>query len=233
MDIYTLMRPGEAQDIVNAVLHEQWYQGQTADGESAGEIKKNLELGRAHNSEVVTKELHKLRQKLAKHKLINQDQHIYKVAMPKFNRYDAPDRLLDSDAKHKGKAGEYQRHGDAAFMGDVRADLACTIFLTHPNLYEGGVLYCEQEDGSTWSHKGAPGTCVVYDCHWPHWVTPVTKGFRISAITWLQSTFRDLEQRTLIRRFSKYAIEARKLDNQLGVSLGTATSKLVRMWAER
>ncbi len=103
------------------------------------------------------------------------------ILPPKFNKYAVGDY--------------YKPHTDSPFMqcGDikVRTDLSCTIWLNDD--YEGGELCV---DGHRL--KGKPGQCVIYRGDSIHEVTPVTKGERICAITWIQSEFRDAEIRQIL-----------------------------------
>lgn len=221
-DIYKLMTPATAQEFVGALEKMEWGVGQARTKEATGTIKKNLEIkvDAGMDAALLVAQIKKM---LLEHPNITQDHTLVKMFSPKFNKYT--------------NDGEYQRHGDAAIMGgQVRTDLACTIFLSHPDTYRGGDLCVEADDGSHHEIKGDPGTCIIYPCHMPHWVTPVTEGYRISCITWFQSGYRDLEQRSLMRRFlrtlKKMEAEPDLRYREYYTSLGAIHGKLQRMWVD-
>lgn len=221
-DTYRIMTPAVAQEFVAAVEKMEWEVGKARTKEATGTIKKNEEIkeGTSTQGTVLIAQMKKL---LGSHPNLYADHTVCKVFSPKFNRYT--------------NEGEYQRHGDAAVMGgQVRTDLSCTIFLSHPDTYKGGDLCIEGNDGGYHRVKGDPGTCVVYPCHMPHWVEPVTEGARIACVTWFQSCYRDIEQRTLMRRFLRVLKEI-EADPDTRYSkhhttLGTIHGRLQRMWID-
>lgn len=221
-DTYRVMTPSEAQEMVVELSALEWKEGKARTQEATGTIKRNLEI-KEGDSEKSKELVFKIKQAVLGHRSLAVDQAIKKIMSPKFNKYTGE--------------GEYKRHGDAAVMGgQVRTDIACTVFLSHPHMYKGGDLCIEAADGGYHKIKGDPGTCIVYPCHMPHWVTPVTEGERICAITWFESCYRDIEQRILMRRFFR---ELKKLENdpdarykELHTTLGTIHSKLQRMWID-
>ena len=219
-DTYRVMTPAQAQEIVQAVTLLEWEQGKARTKEATGTIKKNEEIKQDNVGNVFLEQVRKM---MVAHPRLMTDHTVKKMMHPKFNRYRSD--------------GEYKRHGDAAIMGGkVRTDVACTLFMSHPDTYDGGDLCIEAYDGGHHTIKGDPGTCVVYPCHMPHWVTPVTRGERISVITWFESCYRDFEQRMLMRRFLRALQEMEKEEylryGELHTSFGTIHSKLQRMWID-
>jgi len=101
----------------------------------------------------------------------------------------------------------------------VRTDLSMTLWLNED--YEGGELCV---DGHRL--KGKAGECVVYRGDSIHEVTPVTRGERICAITWIQSEFRDSEIRQIIESLSR----VRK--DHCHPELDNAIARLVKRFAE-
>lgn len=113
----------------------------------------------------------------------------HRIFPPVFNRY---------------VAGEtYGAHVDAAIMQlphstDVlRSDVSMTVFLSEPDQYAGGELVIESELGAQ-EVKLRAGDAVLYPSSTLHHVTPVTKGERLAAITWIQSMIADADARTLL-----------------------------------
>ncbi len=137
--------------------------------------------------------------------------------------------------------GTYNKHTDAPFMHETRTDLACTMFLTDPDSYEGGELCIEQPNGAIIKHKGKKGDCIIYDCGAPHWVTPVTKGERICGIAWIQSNVRDPRKREVLHDMYTMCNEMEPLvdykDEECKyrkwfVYLGKTHGNLMRFWVE-
>jgi len=222
VDSYRLMSPADAQEIVNAIKGLDWKAGQAKSPEATAAVKHNLEL-RSEDGDVPEALLDGILTRLNGCKAIHDDHFVAKILRPKFNRYTG--------------GGTYQRHGDSAIMATmVRTDIACTIFLSHPETYEGGDLCIENPAGGYSKIRGAAGTCVVYPCHWPHWVEPVTEGERISAITWIESLVRDVERRQILRRFHRTLRELEADERfawgQHHTSLATICGFLVRAWME-
>lgn len=220
-DIYQLMDPGDAQAMRDAIMAMEWYPGQARTKEATTHYKSNYELPR-ENAQVMTLAI-QLRNMLQRNSDVQKDHLVNKFMTPKFNRYDAESEMT------------YKRHGDSALMGGkIRTDLACTIFLTKPEDYDGGELVIEDSTGKEWGFKPDQGQCIIYPCYNPHWVNPVTRGSRVSAITWIESKFRNYEQRELIRRFGKVLRDIEEKDGYSDnfTSLAGIMSKLTRMWVE-
>lgn len=220
-ETYRLMTPATAQEFVNALEAMEWKTGLARTKEATGTIKRNQEIKAEHGNAAAVL-VGQVLKRLAESSIYT-DHAVTKAFPPKFNRYT--------------DTGEYKRHGDSAVMGQaVRTDLACTIFLSHPDTYKGGDLCVETPDGGHNTVKGLPGTCVVYPCHMPHWVEPVTDGARISCITWFQSAYRDIEQRHLMRRLLRVVREMEADPDQKyrewHTSLGTIHGRLQRMWLD-
>ena len=95
----------------------------------------------------------------------------------------------------------YGDHIDDAIMGGengrpFRSDLSITVFLNHPDAYEGGELIIDS-DSVPHEVKLPAGDAIVYPTTSIHRVDPVTSGERRVAIAWIQSMLRDPAQRQL------------------------------------
>ncbi|RDY66350.1 Fe2+-dependent dioxygenase [Lysobacter soli] len=130
----------------------------------------------------------------------------------------------------------YGWHVDEALFPStppIRSDLSCTLFLNDPSEYDGGELTI-QLGAQELAYKLEPGSAILYPSTTIHRVTPVTRGVRIAAITWLQSWVADSNQRELLVQLE----EARGLaasggDRQrLQVLLESLRTNLFRMWAD-
>lgn len=110
----------------------------------------------------------------------------HRIFPPCFNRY------LQGET--------YGFHVDAAIMRMpnsnevLRSDMSMTTFLSEKDEYEGGELVIQTESGEQRIKLNA-GDAVLYPSSTLHQVTPVTKGMRVAAITWMQSLVPDAHMR--------------------------------------
>lgn len=84
-------------------------------------------------------------------------------------------------------SGFYNWHidGDIPDKGNYQRKLSCSIQLSDPDSYEGGdiILRTPSEE---YTVPRAQGTVVVFPSFVSHKVTPVTKGERYSAVSWMR-----------------------------------------------
>jgi PKHD-type hydroxylase len=132
----------------------------------------------------------------------------------------------------------YGWHVDSPVMGamgipPVRTDLAMTVFLSDPSTYEGGELVIKTENGDI-SYKPAMGDAIVYPCQFIHCVNNVSKGVRSVAVSWIQSSVRSMEQRSLLSGLKQAhsALALKDPQGQETQAVLQAWSNLLRMWAE-
>ncbi len=131
----------------------------------------------------------------------------------------------------------YGAHCDSPFMttakGLVRSDLSCTIFLAAPATYDGGELEIETPNG-VMAWKLPRGDALLYPSGAIHRVTPVTRGERLVAVTWIQSCIADAQRRAVLADLERLNGMARQRAAQSPEALlGTKVyGDLVRMWAE-
>lgn len=93
----------------------------------------------------------------------------------------------------------YDLHVDSPFSGDVRSDISFTAFLTSPTDYDGGELQVGLNDSRFIEIKPQAGSLCLYDTGLPHRVRKVTRGRRVVAVGWIESTVRDLNIRNILR----------------------------------
>jgi PKHD-type hydroxylase len=145
-----------------------------------------------------------------------------KVAPLTFNRYD--------------EGMYYKDHIDHAIIGGehkVRGDVSTTVFLTDPREYAGGELVL-QFDGQELPVKLEAGQAVVYSASLMHRVNPVTRGSRTAAVTSIQSTIKNTEQRDLMGDLARIMRWTQDIapdapENQI---LMRVYNNLLRMWTE-
>lgn len=128
---------------------------------------------------------------------------------------------------------EYGWHVDSPLMGELlRTDIAITIFLNHPDEYDGGELELQSNAG-TLMYKLPAGDAVCYPCTQLHRVKPVLKGERRVAVSWIQSLVRSSEHRIVLREMQEVISSLRKKEQTEEANLLQQThSNLLRMWAE-
>ena len=190
------MREGDALELAEMLRRDEW-----VPGKARSKITKTNKEIHVHPA------LDELHETIKGHALYSHN-FVSRLWGPKFNWYR--------------DAGEYRIHSDAAYMDDVRTDLAMTLFLSDD--YEGGELNI---DGK--GIKAKPGVAVVYDCWKPHWVNPVLSGDRIAAIAWMQSLISDKWKRDLLNQLHGAAQAVS--DQKLFAEIGSAHEKLLKHWS--
>ncbi|HVP07999.1 MAG TPA: Fe2+-dependent dioxygenase [Burkholderiales bacterium] len=132
---------------------------------------------------------------------------------------------------------EYGDHLDDPIMGTggvlYRSDVAVTVFLSAPGEYDGGELVIRGAQGEQ-RIKLPAGDAVLYPAGTIHHVSPVTRGERLVAVTWVQSVVRDPARRELLyglnlarEKLLKDAPEAEET-----AQVNAAYLNLIRMWSE-
>lgn len=153
----------------------------------ASSVKNN---GQADNSDIQVQQLsNQLLAKFGSNSTLISAALPHRIFPPCFNRY--------SDGE------TYGFHVDAAIMripnsNDVlRSDMSMTLFLSHLDEYEGGELVIKTQFGEQ-RVRAKAGDAVLYPSSSLHKVTPVTKGTRLAAITWMQSMVSDAHAREIL-----------------------------------
>ena len=131
----------------------------------------------------------------------------------------------------------YGKHIDDPIMGPpnqrYRTDISITIFLNEPEAYEGGELVISTAFGEQ-KIKLKAGDAVLYPSSSTHRVAEVTRGERIVAVTWLQSTVRDPAKREILYNLSQ-ARETLIKTSQGSQELEQVSNSyvnLLRMWSD-
>ncbi|HET7084993.1 MAG TPA: Fe2+-dependent dioxygenase [Rhizomicrobium sp.] len=129
----------------------------------------------------------------------------------------------------------YGAHADVSHMrfgNEVRrADLSATVWLNEPSSYDGGELavYLGTKGVVV---KGEAGSVIVYPSTQLHEVTPVRRGQRLVAITFIESLIPDEFQRTQLYELSEVmALEGLKMEWGNRVRLEGVRNNLLRLWS--
>lgn len=133
----------------------------------------------------------------------------------------------------------YKDHMDAALMGGlkggapIRTDLSFTVFLSDPADYEGGDFVIRTGFGDL-TVRGELGHAICYPSNMLHRVEPVTRGARWAAVGWVQSLFRDHEQRALVHELEQLRerVTRNDVDHPEDEAFSRLRENLVRQWAE-
>jgi PKHD-type hydroxylase len=131
----------------------------------------------------------------------------------------------------------YGWHVDNAIMGglggQVRSDIACTIFLSEPKDYDGGELVVQTSTGE--AHvRLERGEAFLYPATSRHRVTEVTRGERLAVVFWIQSLIAEASRRELLNDLNlAYESVLRENADSGGLQLiQRAHANLVRMWSD-
>jgi PKHD-type hydroxylase len=127
----------------------------------------------------------------------------------------------------------YGSHVDDAIMGEVRVDIAFTLFLSDVASYEGGELVIESSAGEQAIRLDAGGV-VLYPATSLHRVQPVAMGERLAVVGWLQSLVRDPARRELLfdldtARQQMFARDGKTAAFDL---VSKSLANLLRQWSE-
>jgi len=214
--------PGPAVDAMVAELGGiAWHAGDSTDDAYAARVKRNLEV-KEYEHPIAKHYSRLLLQAILENDQLRRTVFTYKCKLPQFNKYT--------------DGGAYHRHSDSAFIGspEIRTDLSVTIFLSDPADYDGGELTIEYVSGEVRKLKERKGTLVCYPSGVLHRVTPVTRGARYAAVTWLHSVIRSPQQRDVLASVAALSerIKARDGVSDDYTELVSVQNNLLRMWAE-
>jgi PKHD-type hydroxylase len=211
----------EIDVIQDLMASANFREGTRSAGDEAKRVKNNHEM---FISEIETQRLNNL----VMGKLVQNPTYIAtafaaKIAAPYYAKYSA--------------GMHYGNHVDDPVMGPpnqrYRSDISLTIFLNAPDAYDGGELVINTPFGEQQIKLNA-GDAVLYPSSSTHRVAEVTRGERLVAVTWLQSTVRDPAKREILYNLS----QAREvmIQNAAGAKeteqLSNAYMNLVRMWSD-
>ncbi len=207
--------------ITDLMATANFHAGTASAGSEAQRVKNNHEM---FISDAEVQRLNNLlMNKLIKHPTYLASTFASKIAAPYYAKY--------TDGMHYGK------HIDDPVMGPAnqryRSDISITLFLSEPDSYDGGELIISTAFGEQKVKLNA-GDAVLYPSSSTHEVAKVTRGERLVAVTWLQSTIRDPAKREILYNLS----QAR--DSLINTSAGTKELEqlsngyvnLLRMWSD-
>ncbi len=202
-----------------------WADGRITAGYQSAKAKHNLQLPDDHPA---ARELGALiLERLQRHPTFMAGALPRRIFPPLFNCY----REGQSFGFHVDNAVRYPRTGDD--RGPLRTDLSATLFLSHPDDYDGGELMIEDSFG-THSVKLPAGDLILYPASSLHQVTPITRGERVASFFWIQSLVRDEGERRLLFDLdvSIQSLTQQHAEHPALVSLVGVYHNLLRRWSE-
>lgn len=218
--ILDLLTPEQVQEIRRVVDQASFADGKFTAGRRAQRVKHNEQMKKETDAE----------------REIGQFLGNVLMANKLFRRQIQPKRILDPLISRYTIGMEYGFHIDNALMNKpqgLRTDVAVTIFLNSPADYDGGELLVDSPFGEQ-EVKLPDGSAVCYPASTLHRVTPVTRGERLAAITWVQSYVRDPARREILADIDNVYQHLTDTDVESeATDLAYKTyENLLRMWAE-
>jgi PKHD-type hydroxylase len=199
----------------------EWIDGRVTAGHQSAQVKHNRQL--AEDSEAARELGRVVLGAVSRNPLFISATLPNKIFPPLFNCYDVGDG--------------FGTHVDNAIRASgttrIRTDVSATLFLSHPEDYDGGELVVEDTYG-THSVKLSAGSIVVYPASSLHHVKAITRGRRVASFFWVQSMLRDDAQRALLFDLDT-AIRRLGADHPAHASVVQLTGiyhNLLRGWAE-
>jgi PKHD-type hydroxylase len=130
---------------------------------------------------------------------------------------------------------EYGEHVDQPVIRlnpPLRSDVSMTIFISDPDTYEGGELVIRVASKEI-KIKEPAGKAIIYPSTFHHRITPVTKGKRVVAITFIESAIRDAAKREIMIELQEFIHDnAEKIGPDEHARLEYVKANLQRMWQE-
>ena len=213
----------EAAEYRRSLREANWVDGRGTAGHLSAPVKQNLQL---HWQDPVAVRLGGLiSAKLDRHPLFLSAALPRDVLPPLFNRYEG--------------GGHYGPHIDGAIRPidgaakRIRTDLSMTLMLSDAADYDGGALEIMDLAGGR-SIILPAGDAILYPASSVHCVTPVTRGVRLAAFTWIQSLVRDNGERDLLFEIDT-AIQRLPAGDETATArlqLTNVYHNLLRRWAD-
>jgi PKHD-type hydroxylase len=130
----------------------------------------------------------------------------------------------------------YGQHSDAPFLKigqrPIRSDLSATLFLNEPSTYDGGELSVQLGTKHI-DFKMNPGGAILYPSTTIHQVRPVTRGERLTVITFMESRIADQACRELLFQINEVKeLESLKMSWENRTRINYVSASLERMWGD-
>lgn len=219
--IPALLSAEELAVVADLLAKARFVDGRLSAGQEATRVKHNEEL--SAQDQLITPLNNLVMGKLVQNPIYLAAAQPLKIAAPYYARYS--------------KGMSYGNHVDDPVMGPAgqryRSDISITVFLNSPADYEGGELVIKTSFGEQKVKLNA-GDAIMYPSSSTHRVAEITRGERLVAVTWLQSSVREPSQRELL--YGLHQARERLLHKAKGSTeaelVSNAYVNLVRMWSD-
>ena len=223
LQIPEVLSPEQVAHARRRLDSSDWADGRATAGHQSARVKDNAQLPDDHPVALELGDL--ILSALERNALFVSAALPLRVFPPLFNRYSGGQSFGSHvDNSIRQLAGTPLR---------IRTDLSATLFLAHPDEYDGGELLVEDTYG-VHSIKLPAGHMVLYPATSLHRVSPVTRGVRIASFFWIQSMIRGDTDRSLLFDLDT-AIQGLNADapnHPSAVQLTAVYHNLLRRWAE-
>jgi PKHD-type hydroxylase len=218
-----ILTADELAECRRALREAVWVDGRGTAGHLSAPVKRNAQLH--WQDPVATRLGGMIAAKLERHAMFLSAALPVQILPPLFNRYAG--------------GGHYGPHLDGAIRPvdgtarRIRTDLSMSLMLSDPADYEGGELQIVDMAGGR-SIKLPAGDAILYPATSIHQVSPVTRGERLAAFTWIQSMVRDDGARGLLFELD-VAIQRLPQEPQIDTArlqLTNVYHNLLRRWAD-
>ena len=219
-DLLTTEQVSRARAILETA---EWVDGRVTAGHQSSRVKDNQQIPEEHEAAQQLGEM--ILNALGANALFISAALPAKVFPPLFNRYSGG----QSFGTHVDNAIRQVANSGAR----IRTDLSATLFLGHPDEYDGGDLVVEDTYG-THNVKLPAGHLVLYPATSLHHVLPVTRGARVCSFFWIQSMVRDDTRRSILLDLDM-AIQRLNRDlpeHPSAVQFTGVYHNLLRQWAD-
>lgn len=215
-----VMTAAEIAELRRLVAEGSFEDGIATAGSQARRVKKNEQLARSDKNKPEA-------QKRVREALLRSVE---------FRRAALPKSMRPCLISRYRPGMHYGRHVDNGVMGadnPVRSDIAVTLFLCEPTDYDGGELTIYASYGPQ-QVKLPMGSAVVYPASSLHEVTPLTRGERLCAVTWVQSLVRDPARRELLYDLDlvRRRLHEKQPDAEETYLVQKSHANLLRMWSD-
>ncbi|MCG4257302.1 Fe2+-dependent dioxygenase [Acetobacter senegalensis] len=225
LHIPDVLTPEELTHCRSVLEKADWQDGKATAGQQSAKAKHNLQLPLNHPQHRELAEL--VLRALGRNRVFNSAVVPFRVVPPLFNRYDAGMAFgahVDNAVRPIPDSGGMR----------VRTDVSCTLFLSHPEDYDGGEL-CIYDEAGVQEIKLPAGDMIVYDTTVLHSVAPVTRGSRWASFFWTQSMVREESRRRVLYDLDQAVMDLRTRlsDHDPAVlQLVNCYHNLMRQWCD-
>ncbi|MEM9164005.1 MAG: Fe2+-dependent dioxygenase [Cyanobacteria bacterium P01_F01_bin.4] len=218
VEIPNVFTQEEVNEILDKLSKAEFIDGKKTAGWNARGVKNNQQLKGSDPHATALKD--RVKTVLSKNLLFQSTVRPKSIHTILFSRYEV--------------GMSYGKHTDNAMMaGTWRSDVSFTIFLTPPEVYEGGELIIEGPSRQQ-TYRLDAGYAIAYPSSTLHQVAPITKGSRWAIVGWVQSWVRDPAKREILfdldtTRRSIFNSQGKTNDFDL---ISKSMTNLLRSWIE-